>query len=374
MMPNRYSRLLAPFAFLYGLGVNFRNALFNWGVWKQRKFDVPVICVGNLAVGGTGKTPHVEYLVRLLREKYRVAVVSRGYRRRTKGFLLANLQHTYEEIGDEPCQILHKFPDIQLAVDSNRCRAIEQLLAQDEAVRPEIILLDDAYQHRHVRPSLTLLLTDYARMFNQDKLLPEGRLREPERAKGRADIVIITKTPAELKPIEYRIAETNLHLFAHQQVFFTHIGYEEMKPVFPRKEQDKHKEMPIQTEKGKPEEPAILALCGIASPRPFVEEVKRRYAKVQLLSFPDHHAFSEGDIRRIESTFASIPEADKWIVTTEKDATRLVSNPYLSEAIRDRLFYLPIRIDFAQAREKEFDQRILRHIETFQANKRIIYK
>ena len=159
-MLNRFSRLLAPFAFLYGLGVNIRNALFDWGVWKQQRFDVPVVCVGNLAVGGTGKTPHVEYLVRLLGEKYRVAVVSRGYRRRTKGFLLANLQHTYEEIGDEPYQILHKFPHIQLAVDSNRCRAIEQLLAQDKAIRPEVILLDDAYQHRHVQPSLAILLTD----------------------------------------------------------------------------------------------------------------------------------------------------------------------------------------------------------------------
>ncbi len=372
MMLNRFSRLLAPFAFLYGLGVNIRNALFDWGVWKQQRFDVPVVCVGNLAVGGTGKTPHVEYLVRLLGEKYRVAVVSRGYRRRTKGFLLANLQHTYEEIGDEPYQILHKFPHIQLAVDSNRCRAIEQLLAQDKAIRPEVILLDDAYQHRHVQPSLAILLTDYARMFNQDKLLPEGRLREPEQAKRRADIVIITKTPCELKPIEYRIAETNLHLLAHQRVFFTHIGYEEIKPVCSPKVRQEGKETPAQSEQLTKQ--AVLALCGIASPRPFIEEVKRRYAKVHVLTFPDHHAFSEGDIRRIESAFASIPEKDKWILTTEKDATRLVSNPYLNEATRERLFYLPIRIDFAQAREKEFDQNILRHIETFQANKRITYK
>ena len=364
MMPNRFSHLLAPFAFLYGLGVNIRNTLFNWGVWKQRRFDVPVICVGNLAVGGTGKTPHVEYLVRLLGGKYRVAVVSRGYRRRTKGFLLANLQHTYEEIGDEPYQILHKFPHIQLAVDSNRCRAIEQLLSQPEAVRPEVILLDDAYQHRHVQPSLAILLTDYARMFNQDKLLPEGRLREPERAKGRADIVIVTKTPRHLKPIEYRIAETNLHLFAHQRVFFTHIGYEEKVPLYKDKEEEgERKDNPSAS---------VLALSGIASPRPFVEEVGRHYAEVHSLAFPDHHAFSEGDIRRIESTFASLPGEDKLIVTTEKDAARLLTNKYISEATRRHLFYLPIRITFAQGREAEFAQSILRHIETFRANKKII--
>lgn len=357
---TKLSIILWPLSLLYGAVVRLRNQLFDWGILKSKTYDVPVICIGNLAVGGTGKTPLTEYLIRMLKNKFRIAVVSRGYKRNSKGLLLATCEHSCREIGDEPFQMRQKFPDILIAIDGNRCRAIEHLLALPKEQRPEVILLDDAFQHRYVSASFSILLTDYGNMFYQDHLLPIGRLREPANGKQRADLIIVSKTPKDLKPIEYRITETNMHLKAHQTVFFTYIEYGVLRPVFPEAVPIKH---PL------PKEYSILIVTGIASPRPLIEEIRKWGNETQILSFPDHHDFKESDIKKIQARFQAIPNKQKIILTTEKDASRLSQNLYVTDNIKQNSFYIPICVDFQNGRDNEFEHTIIKHIKTFQQNK-----
>lgn len=351
---------LWPFSFLYGMGVRFRNQLFDWGIKKERTFSIPVICVGNLAAGGTGKTPHVEHIIRLLKDDYRIAVVSRGYKRSKRGFLLAAEKHTAKEIGDEPYQVFHKYPGILMAVDKNRCRAIDNLLSLPEEKRPQVIVLDDAFQHRHVKPSLSVLLTDYGRMFYDDHLLPVGRLREPISARSRADILVVTKIPLDLKPIECRIMETNMQLQAYQRVFFSYVEYERIRSL-----QSVSRGLPFVPT---PDD-AVLVVCGIADPAPFLTEVKKWGWKVEELIFSDHHDFKKSDIRAIMQSFQRLKGQNKAILTTEKDAARLLHNKYLNEEQKECMYYLPISISFLEKRKESFDNMILKHVQTFQRNK-----
>ncbi len=353
---SKYNILLWPLSILYGMGVCFRNQLFKWKILKSKSYPVPVICVGNLAVGGTGKTPHIEYLIRLLKDRYKVAVVSRGYKRTSKGFLLATSSHSYNEIGDEPFQIRQKFPDILVAIDSNRQRAIENLLSMSEEKRPEVILLDDAFQHRYVKPSFSILLTDYNRMYYNDFLLPSGRLREPIAARERADMVIVTKTPDDLKPIEYRITETNMKLQANQSVFFSSIGYDRIRPIFPS---DRNKFI---DQNGIDH---ILLVSGIASPKPFIDEVKKFGCPIEKLIFSDHHDFNESDMKKINQSFARLKGDNRIILTTEKDAARILNNKYLPEDLRRYCFFLPMHIVFSDESKDVFNNIILKHIDTF---------
>lgn len=348
--------LLSPLSHLYGIGVRFRNQLFDWKLLSSESYPIPVICIGNLAVGGTGKTPHTEYIIRLLKDDYRIAVLSRGYKRKTSGFILANEQSTSLEIGDEPYQIKHKFPDILVAVDADRREGISKLLALPKEQRPEVVLLDDAFQHRYVTPSFSIVLTDYHRLFYNDKLLPAGRLREPANGIRRADMVIVTKCEEDMKPIEYRIIEENMKLLAHQSIHFTHIAYDELKPVFAGQAKAiRRKEIRKDDE--------LLALAGIATPDGFIKEVRKFSDKVTPLIFPDHHAFDKSDIRRIKNVFDKIGSANKYILTTEKDAARLQDNPNIPEAWKARMYYLPITIEFCL--DKNFDDEIRKHITTF---------
>lgn len=353
---------LAPFAFLYGLGVRFRNQLFSWGMLPARQYAIPIICVGNLSAGGTGKTPHTEYIVDILRKHYRVAVLSRGYKRKTRGFVLADAGSSSRDIGDEPFQIKQKYPDVSVAVDANRRRGILKLQELPEKIRPEVIVLDDAFQHRYVTPSLSIVLTDLHRLFYADRLLPAGRLREPADSIRRADVVIVTKCEEGLKPIEFRIMEEDMHLQAHQELFFTRIVYEDIRPVFadiaPRRSLQ---------EVGKEED--ILAIAGIASPQLFISEVEKYSAGVVPMIFPDHHGFGKQDFRKIKSRFDQMQSGGKFILVTEKDAARLVSHPLLPEEWKKLLYYLPIGIDFCMDRKPAFDQLIQKHIITIQRNK-----
>jgi len=223
---------LTPLSWLYGFIVWIRNLLFDTGMLKSRTFNVPVISVGNITVGGSGKTPHVEYMVTLLHKRVRTAVLSRGYKRKSKGFVIAKNNTKIQEIGDEPYQMHQKFPDIIVAVDANRCHGIETLLSLPDTKNVNVILLDDAFQHRYVKPGLNILLTDYHRIITDDVLLPAGRLREPVNGKDRADIVIVTKCPPEMKPMEYRVLQRNMNLFPYQHLFFTTIIYKSLSPVF----------------------------------------------------------------------------------------------------------------------------------------------
>lgn len=353
--------LLAPLSFLYGLGVRVRNILFNWGMLPSEEFPVPVISVGNLAVGGTGKTPHVEYLIRLLKDKYKIAVLSRGYKRKTKDFVLADDKSSYLTIGDEPFQIKRKFPDILVAVDSNRRRGIRNLLQLPEEERPEIILLDDAFQHRYVTPSLSIVLTDYNRLYYRDMLLPAGRLREPSSGIHRADVVVVTKCIKNLKPIDYRIIADEMKLLAYQQLYFTHITYGQLEPLYPASISF-HEKFSIK------KDDEILLLTGIASPESFIREVEKQSDKVTTMTFPDHHIFSKQDIRKINETFNRINNPDKYILVTEKDAARLLMNPLLPDEWKNVLFYLPITIDFCTEPHLLLDDLVLNHIITVQRN------
>jgi tetraacyldisaccharide 4'-kinase len=358
-LPHIYPAL-RPLAFLYGLGVRLRNRLFDRGILTSKSFDTPVLCVGNLTVGGTGKTPHTEYLIRLLQQEFRVAVLSRGYKRKSKGYLLADAQTPMAQLGDEPYQMKHKFPAIQMAVDADRCHGIEQLTQQPAAQRPEVILLDDAYQHRYVKPGLTLLLIDYHRPVYDDLLLPAGRLREPVKGKARAQAVIITKCPQGVPAEEcQRIAE-RLQLTPQQPLFFTTLRYGALTPLFNRSLEAR----PL--ESLKPEE-QVLLLTGIASPARLVEELSKHTSAVRSLYYPDHHAFTPKDLQQIAQTFRSLDPAHRLVITTEKDATRLLDLP-LSEEIKRNIYTLPIEVEFLHGQAQQFNQYITNYVRTNSRN------
>ena len=345
----KINRWLLPVSWTYGLGVWVRNEFFNYGLLHCRGYDVPVISVGNITVGGTGKTPHVEYLIRLLKDRYKVAVLSRGYKRRTKGYVLANLQSTAQDIGDEPYQMKVKFPKITVAVDGDRCEGIQHL-CQDPITRGvNIILLDDAYQHRYVRPNLNILLVDYNRPIFSDKLLPAGRLREQTSGKKRADIVIVTKCPSTIAMKEMQSIGTRLSLQEHQRLFFSTMVYQELQPMFCGENR------PLETIHT---DEQILVISGIAEPGPMIEEIQKQSKHVTHLSFGDHHHFTADDIERINTTFESLPYP-KIAITTEKDAARLTTADGLSDTLRPCIFILPIEVKFLQGKAEQFNKMIL---------------
>ena len=349
---------LLPLSWLYGLGVGIRNLFFEMGVLKERSYSIPVISVGNITVGGTGKTPHVEYLIRLLKAKAHVAVLSRGYKRKTKGFLLAMPESTIRDIGDEPRQMKRKFPDIDVAVDANRRRGIETLTNGHVTNTPvDAILLDDAFQHRYVKPGLNILLVDYHRMIIHDVLLPAGRLREPAKSKDRADIVIVTKCPKTLTPMEFRVLTKQMDLYPYQQLYFTTFDYEPLEPLFPQVSSVQEMPHGLEDLKGK----QVMLLTGIASPTQMVEDLAPFVADITPLSFGDHHQFKARDVKRINDTFASLP-SPKVIITTEKDATRVEHLEGLSDEVRRQLFVLPIKVSFMIEGQESFNEKIIGYV------------
>lgn len=363
--PSYINKWMLPLSWLYGMVVFIRKKLFDWRILKQVQYNVPVICVGNLTVGGTGKTPHIEYLVGLLKDRYRVAVLSRGYKRKSKGFVLATDSTNYQKIGDEPHQIKLKFPDIIVAVDENRRHGIETLLAMKDA--PDIILLDDAFQHRYVKPSLSILLSNYNRPVYTDKMLPAGRLREPASGMERANIVVVSKCPDTLKPIDMRIINHELNLFPYQTLVFTTTKYGNLVAMFNRKDLFNRIERPLETIKDK----NVLLIAGIASPELLVDEIKKYTSSVKLLEYPDHHNFSAKDIKEIENEFQNM--GDKTItILTEKDAARLTNGNGLSEKLKSSMYYLPVEISFLQKEEEEiFNKKINKHVDKNTGNGQI---
>lgn len=347
---------LTPLSWIYGAGVRLRNWLFDVGIKKSRAFDIPVISVGNITVGGSGKTPHVEYLIRLLQDKVKVAVLSRGYKRKTHGYVLADENSTMPEIGDEPYQMHQKYPNIFVAVDKKRCDGIEHITHEEKTKDTDVILLDDAFQHRYVKPGINILLVDYHRLIIYDKLLPAGRLREPESGKDRADMVIITKCPKDLKPMEFRVLTKAMNLYPYQELYFTTLDYGELKPIFGEKSGK-----PITTKSLHKDNQHVLLLTGIASPQQIIHDLKMDSNHLSTLTYPDHHAFRQKDVEVINSTFASLPEP-KIIITTEKDAARLKSTDGLSEEVRNNLFTLPIKVRFMLEQQKSFNEKIISYV------------
>lgn len=335
---NLLRKILFPFAILYGWITSVRNFLFDKGILKSYSFPLPVIAVGNLSVGGTGKTPQIEYLIRLLSDKYNVATLSRGYKRKSEGFVLADSNVTSDIIGDEPFQFFQKFPQIKVAVDANRVNGIEKLLSKSK--KPDIILLDDAFQHRKVKAGFYIMLTAYDDLFYNDFMLPTGNLREVRLGVNRADVIVVTKCPSNLSSIKQNEIEVKIksYLTEEKPVFFSYIDYDDY--VHSENEKITLSEFQVVDK---------LVVSGIAKPEPFFAYLQA--AKKSTMVFPDHHNFSEKDIKEILETANG-----RKIVTTEKDFVRLKGKLPISQ-----LYYLPIKSSFVTS-NNEFDKKILEYV------------
>lgn len=336
------SVVLFPLSLLYGLGVGIRNLLFDKGIYKQQSFNIPVISVGNLTVGGAGKTPHTEYVINALTGEYRIGMLSRGYRRKTKGFVLASANSRPEDIGDEPYQIYRKFEKkgVMVAVCEKRVKGIRRMLELDPSLN--LIVLDDAFQHRYVKPKVSIVLTEHSNPVYNDSLLPLGRLREPVKSMNRADIVVLTKCPEDMKPVDYRLFKETFDLFPYQHLLFSKYIYLPLVPLFP--EALKGSKVPELCQMGAAN--TVLAVAGVANPRPFIRYLRKFGIKVKVMIFNDHHNFNHSDMIAIQKKFASIKSSEKYLITTEKDAVRLSNNPYFPPNMRACSFYLPISVEF----------------------------
>ena len=333
---NLLRKILFPFAILYGFITSIRNFLFDKGILKSYSFDVPVIAVGNLSIGGTGKTPQIEYLIRLLSSKYTVATLSRGYKRESEGYILADSTSNAVILGDEPFQFYKKFKNIQVAVDTDRKNGIEQLLSLSK--KPQVILLDDAFQHRKVKAGFYILLTSYGDLYSDDFMLPTGNLRESKSGAKRANLVIVTKCPATLSLDEQNKIKHNLKLESNQELYFSYINYDEF--IYSEDTTLKVSEI---------ENIDKLLLAGIAKPEPFFNHLQSE--NEEKLVFADHHHFTENDLLAINNK-----AQNKIIITTEKDYVRLKG-----KLINKQLYYLPIQSSFLSKSEL-FDATIINYL------------
>jgi tetraacyldisaccharide 4'-kinase len=346
--------LLSPLSLLYGLGVSIRNWLYSQGLLKGVEFSVPIISVGNLSVGGAGKTPHIEYLIRLLKDYLDVATLSRGYGRKTKGYLQVHNQMSAEQVGDEPLQFKRKFPDIFAAVCESRTFAVPKMLMEQPGI--QTILLDDAFQHRSVKPGLNILLTEFSNPFTRDFLLPSGRLREWRSAYRRADIIIVSKCPAEMSPESREQLLKEIKPLPHQVVYFSYYRYGSPYYVL----------NPNYKIALNPEMEALL-ISAIANTDYLLGYLQEKTKAVQAMEYEDHHFFSKYDVGQLKASFERMEAAQKIILTTEKDAVRLeLHRDFLLEH-RLPIFALPVEVAFHFGQGGEFDEAIRQFLLNFKA-------
>lgn len=338
--------VLRPMSWIYGAATDVRNWLFDHNVLTVEEFDVPVVSVGNITVGGTGKTPHVEYIAGLLSSGHHVAVLSRGYKRKTKGFVLANRNSTPDTIGDEPMQIYLKLGSrVKVAVCENRRKGIKEIMRLFPDT--QFILLDDAFQHRYVKPKVNILLMDYSRPVYKDYPLPYGRLRESKYQINRADMVIVTKCPAgSLQPLQFRMITNDLGLMSYQKLYFSSFAYGSLTPAFPHD----HPYSVELSELGRRD--AVLLVTGIANPRGFINHFAKYPFKVSVAHFPDHHDFTRADMDMIKDRFMALKGERKIIITTEKDAVRMAYNPYFPAVLKPSTFYIPVQVRMEEGIEQ----------------------
>ncbi|MBW2962986.1 tetraacyldisaccharide 4'-kinase [Mesonia aestuariivivens] len=327
-------KLLFPFSILYGIIVLLRNKLYDWGVKKSVSFSVPVICVGNLSVGGTGKSPMIEYLIRLIKDEHQLATLSRGYKRESKGFYVLTGNEKGSYVGDEPLQFKRKFPEVKVAVDEQRVRGIQHLLELPQ--KPEIVLLDDAFQHRKVTPKHSILLTTYDQLYVNDLMLPAGNLREPKSGAKRADIIVVTKCPSNIEEQQMLKMKKKLRALPHQQIYFSKIKYSDTVLNIDN-DSIKSRELPYFT-----------LVTGIANPQQLKNHLESLNLKFQHLNFSDHYNFKEKDILKIKES--------SLVITTEKDFMRLKS-----QLENKKLYYLPIEVEFIN-NASNFDSSIKRWV------------
>lgn len=340
--------LLYPLSLVYDLIVSVRNMLFDMNIFSSRVFDLPIISIGNLTVGGTGKTPMTEYIIRLLKSENKIATLSRGYGRKTKGFILADETSGFEIIGDEPKQYKAKYPNVTVSVSESRVKGVNNLLAIDEP--PDVIILDDAFQHRQINPGLNILLTDYYLPYHSDFILPAGNLRESKRGAKRADMIIVTKSPKVLSPIVRKSLLAKINPLPYQKVYFSYIRYGNFFHFF-----DKNIPLPSKIT-------TILLFSGIANPSPLEEHLSRLCSNLETIKFPDHHKYSSNNLLSITKTFHNIATPNKILVTTEKDAMRIEKTGHLQILKSMPMYVIPIEIVFHAKDESDFNRQILKYV------------
>lgn len=361
MNRNWQKILLFPLALLYGLVIRIRNLFFDTGILKSTRFDLPVITVGNITVGGTGKTPHVEYLVRVLTSHYDIAVLSRGYKRKTKTFLIVEPSDEIDTSGDEPLQIKLKYPNITVAVDRKRVNGINQILLRNPAT--DVIILDDAYQHRYIEAGLSILLINFNRLISHDYLLPAGRLREHRSSVKRADIVIITKSPYDLTPDGIKSISGEIGITPSQHLYFTGLRYDKPISIFNKAKSGITMDQ-IRNELGN-----VLLLTGIAEPEPLISYLRENNLKLTHLVYPDHHHYTNKDCRKIKDKYCGLPEGKRCLITTEKDAIRIRESMNENYFPDDRLYYLRVNVAFLNIDAGgEFNKYILDYVKENRRN------
>ncbi|HLO90045.1 MAG: tetraacyldisaccharide 4'-kinase [Chloroflexota bacterium] len=342
--------LLLPLAIFYELITRLRNILFNFKILPSSSYKLPVISVGNLSAGGTGKTPHVEYLIRLLTPSYRIATLSRGYGRKTSGFRLAGNNDHSGTIGDEPAQFHKKFPEILVVADESRRHGIKSLLQSHPET--DLIILDDAFQHRYVKPGLSVLLTDYHKLFTNDYLLPFGTLREARKGSQRANVIVVTKTPVVLSPFERNRIIESIKPSPFQKILFSFIKYGEIQSLWNDSEIiDKSAKYSV-----------IMLIAGIANPYPLEYELRSRCSDLIIMRFKDHHKYSSNDLRVIKENYSDIYTRNKLLVTTEKDAMRMLDPEVKEQASQLPFYYIPMEIDFHEKDKQIFDETIIKYV------------
>jgi tetraacyldisaccharide 4'-kinase len=345
----KYLRLLLlPFSCLYGLAVIVRNMFYDSGMFSSRSFELPVISIGNLDVGGAGKSPMTEYLVRLLKGEYKLATLSRGYGRITKGYIEAQVDSTDVEIGDEPAQFKQKFPDIMVAVCESRVDGIKKL-----RLNHDLVIMDDAYQHRAVAPGLSILLFDYGRVNEPRLLLPAGNLREPYSGYKRADVIVITKCPATLSETEKEQIKLRVKPKAHQELFFTRISYGALQEI------DGAPSTAILDR-----DTEVFLLTGIANPYPLLKHLENSVKTVNHHNYPDHHRFSLKNITKLADEFERCVAQKKLVITTEKDAQRLREQALLPIVEKLNILVMPITVKFL-AGQQQFDEIVKNYVRKY---------
>ncbi|HLN56077.1 MAG TPA: tetraacyldisaccharide 4'-kinase [Bacteroidales bacterium] len=362
MFDNKNS-LLYPFSLIYGMVTGIRNFLYDAEVFRSKEFPIPVICIGNITMGGTGKTPHTEYLAGLLSKEFRVAVLSRGYKRKSTDFRIVKPDSAITDSGDEPLQIASKFPNVVVAVERDRVKGVKKI--SELYPDTDVIILDDGFQHRALKPGFSVLLSDFSRPLPEDHLLPYGSLRESRNNIRRADVILITKTPPDISPIGRRLVVTNAGKLPYQNLYFTAIKYLKPKPVFDNAENRYDLEWNSFSANG-----AVL-VTGIANTSPLEEHIKRFFSTVVHLGFSDHHDFTNDDLSRISGAWNELKTPVRYIITTEKDAMRLRNFTDLPEDIKAAFYYIPIGIEFLNNDKNEFEKLIIDYVRRNKGNNRI---
>lgn len=352
--------LLFPFSLVYGFVIYCRNLFFDWGWLPSRQFKIPVICIGNLTAGGTGKTPHAEYLIGLLKDEFVVALLSRGYNRKSKGFRLAGENSTADEIGDEPMQIKNKFSNIIVAVSERRVKGIDALLK----IHPEtdVIILDDAFQHRYVEAGMNILLIDFNRPLQKEFMLPAGNLREQISGKERANLFVISKTPASIKPIDKRLVIKTIMPRPYQSIYFSSLTYCKLKFVFPNGNSAPDLDT-LRTGKYK-----ILLVTGIANPETLINFFRDKAIEVITMTYKDHYAFNDDDLVDIYNKFETIDSVNKLIVTTEKDAMRFKKFVNIAGELKNVLLFIPVEVVFLNSDSELFNNQIVKYVRKSKRN------